>query len=124
MINVSSTGSYKGTMKALTTLVNGSIFDDMVNYGRMGMLALSDATPVLTGQTAASWDFVIESGNGYYKLVWTTDHSEGGPPVAILIQYGHGTGTGGYVSGRDFINPTMAPIFDFIIKDLSRKLSA
>lgn len=81
-------------------------------YGRAGVEALSNATPVDTGKTASSWDYEIEDGNGQVSIVWTNSNVNQHVNIAIIIQYGHGTGTGGYVQGIDYINPAMKPVFD------------
>ena len=84
-------------------------------YGREGVAALSMATPVDTGKTAASWRYRVAYNKNSVSIEWINDNStETGIPIAVLIQYGHGTGNGGYVRGRDFINPAIQPIFDKI----------
>ena len=94
---------------------DAGIFD---KYGQMGVKALSDATPKLTGLAASSWYYTIERDNKGTKLIFSNSDIEGGCNVAILIQYGHGTKSGGYVEGRDYINPALQPIFE----DLKNKL--
>ena len=83
-------------------------------YGRAGVAALSSATPVKTGKTANSWYYEIERQNGSVSLVFKNSNVNFGVPIAIVLQYGHGTGTGGWVEGRDYINPAIQPIFDEI----------
>ena len=83
-------------------------------YGREGVAALSSATPVKTGKTANSWYYEIERQNGSVSLVFKNSNVNFGVPIAIVLQYGHGTGTGGWVEGRDYINPAIQPIFDEI----------
>lgn len=86
-------------------------------YGREGVDALMLATPVDTGLTASSWGYEI-SNNGYsYAITWTNSNIVDGIPIVVLLQYGHGTRNGGYVQGRDFINPAMQPIFDRIANE-------
>jgi hypothetical protein len=82
--------------------------------GREGVSALVQATPIDSGLAADSWDFVVSSDRGKYTITWTNNDVENGFPVAIMLQYGYGTGTGGYVQGRDYINPAIQPIFDSI----------
>lgn len=96
-------------------IFDAGIFD---KYGQMGVKALSDATPKLTGLAASSWYYTIERDNKGTKLIFSNSDIEGGCNVAILIQYGHGTKSGGYVEGRDYINPALQPIFE----DLKNKL--
>jgi hypothetical protein len=84
-------------------------------YAQRGVSALAAATPSETGVTAASWSYTIERSLGGCTIWWTNNHKdEAGTPIVIMLQFGHGTGTGGYVQGRDFINPAMAPIFEEI----------
>jgi hypothetical protein len=80
----------------------------------MGVSALSSATPKETGLAATSWGFTVSKSGGIYELAWTNSDVENGFPVVIMLQMGHGTGTGGYVQGRDFINPAIKPVFDKI----------
>lgn len=83
-------------------------------YGRAGVAALSSATPVDSGETAKSWFYEIEHKNGSATIRFCNSHVNEGVPIAIILQYGHGTGTGGWVEGRDYINPAIQPIFDEI----------
>ena len=83
-------------------------------YGRAGVSALSSATPTDTGKTAASWYYEIKHQNGGVSLEFFNSNVNKGVPIAIILQYGHGTGTGGWVEGRDYINPAIQPIFDKI----------
>lgn len=83
-------------------------------YGAQGVAALSSATPVDTGLTANSWSYKIERGNGSVSIVFNNSNIQNGVPIAIILQYGHGTGTGGWVEGRDYINPAIQPVFDQI----------
>ena len=83
-------------------------------YGAQGVAALSSATPVDTGLTANSWSYKIERGNGLVSIVFNNSNIQNGVPIAIILQYGHGTGTGGWVEGRDYINPAIQPVFDQI----------
>lgn len=96
-------------LKKLRKLDLDSVLD---KYGKLGVQALANATPVDTGKTAASWDYKIEKGKGVVTITWTNSNVNNGVPIALLIQYGHGTGTGGYVQGRDYIKPAIRPIFD------------
>jgi len=85
-----------------------------------GVLALRLATPVLTGRTASSWGYEIRKVKGGWILYFTNSDIENGFPVAVMIQYGYGTGSGGYVQGIDYINPALKPIFDEISNELWR----
>ena len=84
-------------------------------YGREGVAALSSATPVDSGETANSWFYEIKHTNGSASITFNNSHIEQGVPIAIILQYGHATGTGGWVEGRDYINPAIQPIFDKIV---------
>lgn len=95
-------------------------------YGQMGVDALKAATPVDSGLTANSWGYEIRTSRemGYYSIIWTNSHVEKGwANIAILLQYGHGTRNGGYVQGRDYINPAMRPIFDEIARKIWEEVS-
>lgn len=81
-------------------------------YGREGVAALASATPTETGLTASSWSYTIERQKGSVAIVFENSNINKGVPIAIILQYGHGTGTGGWVQGRDYINPAIQPIFD------------
>ena len=87
---------------------------DLDKFGRAGVEALSSATPVNTGKTANSWYYEIENKNGTATISFNNSNIQNGVPIAIILQYGHGTGTGGWVQGRDYINPAIRPIFDEI----------
>lgn len=91
------------------------IQDVLDECGELGLAALEQATPVRTGKTAASWKYGTKIGRDKSQLWWENDNvTKDGDPVVILLQMGHGTGSGGYVAGRDFINPAMKPVFDEI----------
>lgn len=92
-------------------------------YGREGVAALASATPVDTGLTASSWDYKIERQNGIVSISFLNSNIQNGVPIAILLQYGHGTGNGGWVQGRDYINPAIQPIFDKIANDAWKEVS-
>lgn len=86
-------------------------------YGQMGVDALAAATPKRTGLTAASWTYRIDQTADSASIIWTNTNRNKGEMIAILLQYGHGTGTGGYVEGIDYINPALKPVFDKIAND-------
>ena len=120
MISIGSSGSTKKTEKFLQAMTKlpDTIVSVMHEAGKRGVEALRHNTPVETGLVAQSWDYKVYRKNGTYSIVWTNSDVEGGFPVAIMLQYGYGTGTGGYVQGRDYINPALKPIFD----DISTKV--
>lgn len=107
-------------LKKLRKLDLDSVLD---KYGKLGVQALASATPVETGKTAASWDYKIEKGKGVVTITWTNSNVNNGVPIALLIQYGHGTGTGGYVQGRDYIKPAILPIFDQLADALWKEVT-
>lgn len=123
MIRIESRGNHNKTSSFLTKLLRGDIYSDLNRYGEMGVEALSKATPVASSLTANSWEYRIIKGKRP-GIEWYNTNVVNGTPVAILIQYGHGTGTGGYVQGRDFINPAMQPVFDRIAADVWKKVIA
>lgn len=90
---------------------------DLDKYGREGVAALSSATPVRTGLTANSWYYEIEHQNGSVSITFNNSNVNKGIPIAIILQYGHGTRNGGWVQGRDYINPAIQPVFDRIAKE-------
>lgn len=115
MFSFSNRGSFSKTEAFLKRSSKPShILDVLKANGQTGVEALSSATPIDSRLAAESWGFEIESGAGQYSLIWTNTDIENGFPVIIRLQYGYGTGTGGYVAGRDFINPAIRPIFDAI----------
>lgn len=116
---ISSTGSFDNTDKFFSRMLSGSIFKSLEQYAQRGVEALAAATPERTGKTANSWSYEIAKSGAKYSIYWTnSDVDETGTPIVILLQYGHGTGTGGFVQGRDFITPAIVPIFNQISNDV------
>ena len=93
------------------------------NAAEQGLEALRNSTPIDTGLAASSWGYEIKKGKNSSTITWTNMDIEGGYNVAILVQYGHGTGTGGYVMGRDFINPAMKPVFDSLADNIWKEVT-
>jgi hypothetical protein len=93
-------------------------------YGREGVNALKSATPIDSAETAASWNYKIERSGRSVSIAWTNTNVVDGTPLIILLQYGHGTGTGGYVQGRDIINPAMRPIFNKIADNVWKAVTS
>jgi hypothetical protein len=114
LITITTTGSFKNTQDFLDHVGQLNIQSILASCGQMGVSALSAATPEETGRAAHSWSFEVSRSGGLYELAWTNSDIENGFPVVIMLQMGHGTGTGGYVQGRDFINPAIQPVFDKI----------
>ena len=96
---------------------------ELDRYGREGVAALASATPVDSGETANSWYYEIVQGDGSVTITFNNSHIHSGVPIAIILQYGHGTGTGGWVQGRDYINSAIQPIFDKIANDAWREVT-
>ena len=92
-------------------------------YGKDGVAALSSATTVDSGNTANSWYYEIENKKGQVRINFLNSNINQGVPIAIILQYGHGTGTGGWVQGRDYINPAIQPVFDRILQDIWKEVT-
>lgn len=112
MFDVFDSGSTDDLEAFLNNAINGEIYRRLERFGSEGVAALQSATPKESGETAASWYYEIKNDGKTWSIIWGNSHMAGDTPVAVLLDLGHGTGTGGYVEGRDFINPTMQPIFD------------
>lgn len=94
------------------------------SFGQEGVNALSAATPLDTGLTASSWRYEVTISSGSFSISWLNTNVQNGVPIAIILQYGHGTGTGGYVQGRDYINPAIRPIFDKIADEIWKEVGS
>lgn len=112
MISFRQKGDFSKLTNFLERAKEGIHLGDLDKYGREGVAALSSATPVDTGQTASSWYYEITNKNGVARITFCNSNLQNGVPIAIVLQYGHATGTGGWVEGRDYINPAVRPIFD------------
>lgn len=118
MISYTVSGDFRNTDRFLKKMSKMDFARVLQGVAQKGVQALSAATPVDSGLTANSWGYEIKRTRASFTITWTNSHVENGFPVAIGLQYGHGTGTGGYVRGRDYINPAMRPIFEQILADL------
>lgn len=107
-------GGFTKTERFLNRMKRREYLNVLDEFGREGVQALRNATPVESGLTAESWDYEIKRTRDYTEIVWTNSNINNGVPIAVILQYGHGTGTGGYVQGRDYINPAIRPVFDKI----------
>jgi hypothetical protein len=125
MIKATGSGSFRNTQAFLQRVKNREQFRVLQKYGAMGVAALSNATPKESAETANSWYYEIQQRPGYFAIHWLNSNVEdpGRIPVAILIQYGHGTRHGGYVQGIDYINPAMRPIFDQMAADVWKEVT-
>jgi hypothetical protein len=121
-IKITQKGSFNKTETWLRKMKEQDRLAILNKYGSLGVNALSNATPVESGLTAESWSYTIEQRPGYYSIRWHNSHVEDGIPIAVILQYGHGTGTGGYVQGRDYIMPAIRPIFDQIVAEAEKAL--
>ena len=112
MITVRQRGDFKNLTSFLERskeVFNLGILD---KYGRQGVAALQASTPKDTGKTAESWYYKINRNNGIVSLSFHNSNENKGVPIAIILQYGHATGNGGYVEGTDYINPALKPVFE------------
>ena len=112
MIGISASGSFDSTEAFLKKMASPDLLASLAHFGQEGVNALSAATPTDSGETAGSWYYEIVQNGSSWSIIWGNSNIVDGRPVAVLLQYGHGTGTGGYVEGRDYINPAMRPVFD------------
>lgn len=122
MISATSSGSFKKTEDFLMLMKSNRIFEVLRRHAQNGREALRAATPVESGETANSWGYRIINEKGRHGIEWFNTHVNDGANIALLIQYGHGTGTGGYVAGIDYINPAIRPVFDEILEDVWRQV--
>jgi hypothetical protein len=118
MISVNASGSSPGMEKSLYKMQKFDARAILDRAGRQGVAALASVTPEDSGLTANSWEYEIVYQRRRWYIYWNNTNVHDGTPIAILLQYGHGTGTGGYVQGRDYINPVIRPLFDKIAADL------
>lgn len=122
VINVTHSGSFKHTEDFLKRVSKRRQFGWLDSYGIRGVDALSNATPKDTRETSKRWRYSVSEKRGVITISWYNDNVEDGKPIAILIQYGHATGTGGYVEGRDYINPAMQPLFDQMTDEIWKRV--
>lgn len=123
MFSIESKGSFTKTETFLKRMIGSQIFSVLDKYGAQGVAALSDVTPIDTSNTAHSWTYEIKRGSGTYSLEFRNTSMAGSTPVVVLLTYGHGTRNGGYVEGRDFINPAIQPIFDKMAEDIWKEVT-
>lgn len=123
MIRFTHKGDFSKTTNFLKKSKKLSSSIDLDKYGRRGVEALASATPVDSGLTASSWGYEIIRKDGSITLNFNNSNIEQGVPIAVIIQYGHATGNGGWVEGRDYINPAVQPIFDEITNNIWREVT-
>lgn len=117
-IVITHKGDFIKTLRFLRKLRSKKFYDKLSKYGQLGVDALREATPKDTGKTSESWSYQINITGSSATITWSNSNQNRGLYIAVLIQYGHGTKNGGYVQGRDYINPAMKPVFDKIAKDI------
>ena len=123
MIRFTHKGDFSKLTRFLERIKEVVKLGDLDKYGRAGVEALASATPKESGKTASSWNYTIEHTNGSVRINFTNSNINDGVPIAIILQFGHGTGTGGWVEGRDYINPAIQPIFDQIVNNAWREVT-
>jgi len=114
MISFTTKGDFRHLEKLLKNCSNGNVYQGLEQYAQKGVEALASATPKDSGKTAESWGYEIHRSGKQIEIVWTNNNINDGVNIAVILQYGHGTRNGGYVVGRDYINPAMRPVFDEI----------
>lgn len=123
MITFKHKGDFSKTTRFLERVKEVVHLGDLDRYGREGVAALSAATPVDSGLTARSWYYEIAHKSGSASITFYNSNVNDGVPIAIILQYGHGTRNGGWVQGRDYINPAIQPIFDRLADDAWREVT-
>ena len=124
MIRFKHSGDFHNTEKFLKKARNISYKTILERFGEAGVDALASATPRQSGKTAASWGYEIKETSGGASIYWTNSNVNDGVNIAMILQYGHGTGTGGYVQGIDYINPALRPIFEQIADDAWKEITS
>lgn len=122
-LSIRHKGDFKKFQKYLTKIENPTDLVDLNKYGQMGVAALAAATPVDTGKTAASWNYEIIRDSKSVKLTFNNSNVNNGVNIAVILQFGHGTRNGGYVAGRDYINPAIQPIFDAMAQEAWKEVT-
>ena len=123
MITFTYSGSFNNTEDFLRRMSKADVMPILKTAGQLGAEILSRNTPVETGETAHSWSYTITRKKDSYRIDWSNSNSQNGSNVAVLLQYGHGTGTGGYVQGIDYINPSIRPVFEALVADIWREVT-
>lgn len=123
MITFRQKGDFSKASQYLERLKEAAKLGVLDKYGREGVAALASATPTETGLTASSWTYEIERKGNSVSIVYKNSNINKGVPIAVILQYGHGTGTGGWVQGRDYINPAIQPVFDRIADEAWKEVT-
>lgn len=123
MIRVRHKGDFAKLTYYLKSVKKPIKLDMLEKYGKAGVAALASATPIDTGLTANSWYYKVEEKEGIARIIFCNSNIQNGIPIAIILQYGHGTRNGGWVEGIDYINPALKPIFDKLADDAWREVT-
>lgn len=124
MVIVKQKGDFSKTEKFLNSISKKLYYRNLQKYAEQGVAALASATPIDSGTTANSWNYEIRQTKNSVSIYWTNSNVNKDVPIAVIIQYGHGTRNGGYVQGRDYINPAMRPIFDKIAENVWKEVTS
>lgn len=124
VITLVQKGNFKKTNSFIEKALEFVRLGELDKYGRQGVKALAEATPIDSGETSQSWYYKIERNKSSVSIVWCNSHVENGCNIAVILQYGHGTRNGGWVQGRDYINPAIQPLFDKIADKAWKEVSS
>ena len=124
MISFTHRGNFSKTERFFSKMTNAPYPRILDKYGQQGVEALRAATPVDTGLTASSWYYTVEKSGQNYTITWNNSNVVRGINIAVILQHGHGTRNGGYVAGRDYINPAIRPIFDKIADEAWKEVTS
>lgn len=123
IIVIKHKGKFEKTDRFFKRMSSLEVEEILAKYGEKGVAALSAATPINSGKTASSWFYEIEKTRGGYNIVWNNSNVNDGANIAVILQFGHGTGTGGYFSGTDYINPSLEPVFKELAEEAWREVT-
>lgn len=123
MIIIRHKGNFNKTEEFLRRSTTRDFRPILEKYAKKGVMALSSATPVDSGLTASSWDYVIETKGSQFSITWTNSNIVNGVPIAIILQYGHAARDGSYVQGYDYINPALRPLFDAMVDEIWKEVT-
>ncbi len=123
MISFKQTGNFSKLTKFLERVKETVRLGNLDKYGKEGVTALSSATPIDSGKTAKSWYYKITNKNGVVSISFYNSNIQNGVNIAVILQYGHGTGNGGWIQGRDYINPVIRPVFDKILEEAWKEVT-
>lgn len=124
LITFKHKGDFSKTEKFFNKILGQNYLNILSKYGEIGVKALGESTPERTGKTASSWTYEIDHSKDNTTIAWLNTNENKGVNIAVILQYGHGTGTGGYVQGRDYINPAMRPVFDKIADEAWKEVTS